>query len=187
MLYFFIICVIFRMVIVMSKEKKKIFIYMVSVFVIVSVIVFLLIISNKTFVFNYDVSDISFEYYSNFKVKKKDENNILISSKDNIAKISVSVETKDNSYAISDYEVVSNDIMSKLVDEKYEIIDNECLDHMCTRTYSFEKNKKQVVVEFRENILITYLFECNDKSYDNYVKGFKLIVNSFVKNNNKVE
>ena len=175
------------MVIVMNKEKMKLFIYMVSTFAVVSVIVFSLIISNKVFVLKYDVSDISFEYYSNFKVRRKDDNNILISSKDDVAKINVSVETNDSSYAISDYEVVSNDIMSKLVDEKYEVIDNKCSDHMCTRIYSFNKNKKQVVVEFRENILITYLFECNDKNYDNYIKGFNLIVNYFVKDNDKVE
>lgn len=163
-----------------KKEKKKLFIYMIIIFVVVSLFVFLFIFYNKIFVLEYSVDNISFKYYSNFKVRKEDEK-ISIISKDGFADIEINLVENNSSYSSSDYSRVSNDVINNIIDSsKYDILVDKCVDHMCTRIYESDKDKVEWVVEFRGNLLVIYEFRSSRENFDKYISGFDIIVNSFV-------
>ena len=164
-----------------KKEKKKLFIYMIIVFAIVSLFVFVFIFYNKIFVLQYSVDDISFKYYSNFKVRTVD-GKISVISKDELANIEINFVENNSSYFSSDYSRVSNDVINNIIDSsKYDILVDKCVDHMCTRVYESDKDKVECVVEFRDNLLVTYEFMSSKESFNEYISGFDIIVNSFVK------
>lgn len=162
-----------------KKEKKKIFIYLVVTFVIVSFLVAFLIFYNKIFIMEYSFDDIVFYYPSNFKVRKKDDM-IKVISKDKIANIEIIVEENDVIYQSLEYSSISNGIFSDAVDlEKFKNLSSECIDHMCTNLYESDKDMLKIVVEFRENILVIYKYQVSKAKFDKYNDGFNTVVNSF--------
>lgn len=168
------------------KEKRRIFVYMVCSFVIVSLVVLFILFYNKVFVMEYVVDDISFKYHSNFNVKKKN-NEMIISSKDNLAFINIWVEKADTNYLSADYSNISSNVVNELIDShKYTFLSGECSDHMCTSLYETESDKIKIVVEFRENILVTYKFSVPSSKFDKYNSSFDIIVNSLVFDNERI-
>lgn len=161
-----------------AKEKKKIFIYMVIVFSIISLLVFFIIMYTNVFVFEYKREDITFKYHSNFDIKKS-KNDISLISNDNLARIDIYTERKDFIYSNSEYEAISNEVYNKYIDSKFSALESSCIDHMCTSLYESDKKNVKIVVEFRDSILIVYKYEISKKNFDKYSESFDLVVNSF--------
>lgn len=164
-----------------AKDRKRIFIYMVIVFSIVSLLVFFIIMYTNVFVFEYKKDDIIFKYYSNFNIKNN-KNNITLISNDNLARINIYTEESDSVYANSEYETISNAVFKKYVDDKVSFLEGSCVDHMCTNLYEQDNKNIKIVIEFRENILIVYKYEISKSSFNKYSESFDLIVNSFTVN-----
>ena len=55
-----------------KNEKRRILIYLIVSFVIVSLVVVFFIFYNKVFIMEYNDNGVIFNYPSNFKVRKKD-------------------------------------------------------------------------------------------------------------------
>lgn len=161
-----------------KKEKKRIFIYLVVSFVIVSLLVAFLIFYNRVFIMEYNNNGIIFNYPSSFKVRKK-ENVISVTSKDSIAKINIVVEKNDSNYLSSQYNDISNNIFSKTVDSNFNILSNNCSDHICSALYESSSDKMKIAVEFRENTLVTYTYLVSKSKFDDYNDEFDIILNSF--------
>ena len=161
-----------------KKEKKRIFVYLIVSFIIVSLVVSFIIFYNKIFIMKYESNDIVFYYPSNFKVRKKD-NLINVISKDSVASISIDVKKNDSSYLSTQYSDISNDVFSKNVDSKFNILNSSCLDHMCSALYETSNEKMKVVVEFRGDRLVTYKYWVSKNKFDKYVNDFDTILNSF--------
>ena len=161
-----------------KNDKRKIFIYLIVSFVMVSLVVGFFLFYNKGFIMEYNDSGVVFNYPSNFKVRKKD-NVISVISKDSVAKIDIEVKQNSSSYLSSQYNDISNDIFSKFVDSSFNILSNDCSDHMCSALYESSKDKLRIVVEFREDTLVTYNYRVSKSKFNNYSDAFDTVLNSF--------
>lgn len=161
-----------------KNEKRRILIYLIVSFVIVSLVVVFFIFYNKVFIMEYNDNGVIFNYPSNFKVRKKD-NVISVISKDSVAKIGIEVKKNSSSYLSSQYSDISNDVFSKIVDSNFSILSNDCSDHMCSALYESSKDKLRIVVEFREDTLVTYNYRVSKSKFNNYSDAFDTVLNSF--------
>lgn len=161
-----------------KKEKKRIFIYLIISFVIVSLLVAFILFYNRVFIIEYNNSDVIFNYPSNFKVRKK-EDIISVTSKDSIAQINISIKKNSSNYLSSQYNNISNDIFNKTVNSNYSVLSSDCSDHICSAVYESDKEKLKIVVEFRENVLVTYNYCVSKEKFDYYSDDFDTILNSF--------
>lgn len=161
-----------------KNEKRKIFIYLIVSFVMVSLVVGFFLFYNKVFIMEYNDSGVVFNYPSNFKVRKKDDV-ISVVSKDSGAKISIDIKKNSSSYLSSQYNDISNDIFSKFVDSSFNILSNDCSDHMCSALYESNSGKMRMVVEFRDDTLVTYNYSASKSNFDNYIDAFDTVLNSF--------
>ncbi len=164
----------------LDKEKKKIFIYIIAIFIIVSLLAVILIFNNKIFMMEYSYDNVTFRYPSNFKVRSSDDG-LIVSSRDDMAKIEISIRERENNYLSSEYEDIANGVFNDFVKSTdYSILSNECIDHMCTSLYDYNSDTIKIVVEFRENVLVTYKLEVSSSKFDKYNDGFDTVVNSLV-------
>lgn len=169
----------------MSKEKRKLLIYMISSFLVVSLTTAFLIFYNKVFVLTYKKNNISFKYYSNFKVHNN-KKEIKITSMDDLADIRIKISERENNYINLEYDSISKITMNNMIDSsRHQNSGYNCLDHMCTGIYESNKETIKIVTEFQENTLITYKLTINKKDFSKYNDSFDIIVNSFVKKERK--
>lgn len=170
-----------------NQKIKRITIVLFLVLITILILSYIFVFS-KTKILKYTDKNYLFRYDSNFKVKKEKMSYNLV-SKDGSATITVKILKRDEVYKSESDEAVSSTLASQIMNDLkgYLLTYNECGDHLCTMLYENKKNEEQIElnIEYRDDIVVIYMYHSSNKQFDIYEESFKIVVNSFVEVQNE--